>query len=221
MLKQEAETPASFRYKLMRNYYYKGPVLEWYMRVKLGLENNYEKFDKMIPRKANILDLGCGYGFMSYMLHFLSEERTITGVDYDQDKIDTANHCYSKSDTISFFCSDITEFPVSNYDVIIVSDVLHYLSPGQQIEVIRKCFMGINTGGKIIIRDGNAELADRHQNTRFTEFFSTKVFKFNKTNQKLNFIKGETIKQEAKKYNLNVEVLEDSKYTSNVIFVIK
>jgi hypothetical protein len=81
--------------------------------------------------------------------------------------------------------------------------------------------MGINTGGKIIIRDGNAELADRHQNTRFTEFFSTKVFKFNKTNQKLNFIKGETIKQEAKKYNLNVEVLEDSKYTSNVIFVIK
>jgi SAM-dependent methyltransferase len=66
------------------------------MRVKLGLENNYEKFDKMIPRKANILDLGCGYGFMSYMLHFLSEERTITGVDYDQDKIDTANRASVK-----------------------------------------------------------------------------------------------------------------------------
>ena len=220
-LADEMETPAFFYYKLMRNYYYKGPVLEWYARIKLKLENNYEKFNQLVPEKANILDLGCGYGFMSYMLHFLSSERTITGVDYDELKIDTANNCYSKSDKLSFYCEDVMKFPVNGYDVIIISDVLHYLASEQQVELLKKCFSGINPGGRIIIRDGNIDMKKKHRWTELTEFFSTKLFRFNKSVQKLNFLSGETIKNEASRYNLSVEVSNDSKLTSNVIFVIK
>jgi 1-acyl-sn-glycerol-3-phosphate acyltransferase len=220
-LAREKETPDFFYYKLMRNYYYKGPVLEWYARIKLMLEKNYAKFHALVPAQARVLDLGCGYGFMSYMLHFLSNERIITGVDYDQQKIDTATNCYSKTEKISFFCDDVMQFPVEGYDVIIISDVLHYLTPGQQAELLEKCFAGINKGGRIIIRDGNAEMVKQHRWTKLTEFFSTKLVRFNKSVQELTFIDGQTIKNKASRYNLSVETDSDSKLTSNVIFVVK
>ena len=53
--------------------------------------------------KGKILDIGCGYGFMSYMLHFTSPEREITGIDYDEEKIETANHCFSKTRTLILY----------------------------------------------------------------------------------------------------------------------
>lgn len=220
-LANEIETPDYFAKKLITNYIYKGPVLEWYMRVKLRLEKNYAPFEKLIPEKASILDLGCGYGFLGYMLQFLSEERTITGVDYDEQKIATANNGYLKSERLQFFCGDVTTFPVEGYDVIIISDVLHYLSVEAQDTLLVKCFRALNAGGMMILRDGNADLQERHKGTKLTEFFSIKVLGFNKSQNELNFISGKKIRHLAGEYGMKVEEVDDTKYTSNVIFVIR
>jgi len=220
-LADEIETPDYFAKKLITNYIYKGPVLEWYMRVKLRLEKNYAPFEKLIPEKASILDLGCGYGFLGYMLQFLSEERTVTGVDYDEQKIATANNGYLKSERLQFFCGDVTTFPVEGYDVIIISDVLHYLSVEAQDALLVKCFRALNPGGMMILRDGNADLQERHKGTKLTEFFSIKVLGFNKSQNELNFISGKKIRHLAGEYGMKVEEVDDTKYTSNVIFVIR
>src|SRR5688500_15338109 len=86
VLRNEMEAPDYFYPRLVSNYIYKGPVLEWYMRIKVGLEKNYKPFHLLLPTNGRILDLGCGYGFLCYMLQFLSSERIITGVDYDEEK---------------------------------------------------------------------------------------------------------------------------------------
>ncbi len=220
-LAEEAEVPAYYRYKLVRNYLYKGPVLEWYARVKLSLENNYEVFNELVPRHAKILDLGCGYGFLSHTLSFTSAERQITGVDYDEEKILTASHCYAKSDAVNFVCQDITAFVFERYDTIILSDVLHYLSPQQQVAMLHKCFEALSPGGQVIIRDANADLKGRHGGSMLTEFFSTKLLRFNKTVQQLSYLHAETIIREAEKYKLSVQMLDTTRFTSNVIFVIR
>ncbi len=44
-LRLELEGPKYYRNQLIKNYLYKGPVLEWYLKVKLKLENNYELFN--------------------------------------------------------------------------------------------------------------------------------------------------------------------------------
>ena len=84
---ESIETPAYYREQLIYQYIYKGPVLEWYMRIKTKMERNYEDFHRMLPEKGDIMDIGCGYGFMSYMLHFVAPGRNMLGVDYDADKI--------------------------------------------------------------------------------------------------------------------------------------
>jgi len=220
-LSKEVETPQYFSYKLITNYLYKGPVLEWYLRVKLKLEKDYAPFNKLIPSKGTVLDLGCGYGFLCYMLQFTSNERYITGVDYDEEKIDTANNGYLKTDRLNFYCADVTTFQLDKYDTIVVSDVLHYLREADQDILLKRCFDALNEGGRLIVREGNADLSKRHKGTMITEFFSVKLFRFNKSVNSLNFVSGERIRKLAVSSGLTVNVLDDAKFTSNVIFVIQ
>src|SRR5690606_24344616 len=86
-IKEKEETPRYFREQLLRSYTYKGPILEWYCRVKANFENNYEPFHALLPREGKFYDLGCGYGFMAYMLHWAAPKREFIGVDYDHEKI--------------------------------------------------------------------------------------------------------------------------------------
>lgn len=222
LLKKEIEQPAYFREKLIYNYLYKGPVLEWYMRVKTKLEKNYQVFHELVPVQGKILDIGCGYGFMSYMLSFTSSQRTVTGIDYDEEKIDTASHCFSKTDNINFVHSDVTGFSFEKYDAIILADMLHYLQQDEQRQVLEKCISNLNPGGKIIIRDGDADKKEKHSRTKLTEFFSTRVLGFNKTKDAgLCFLSGKMIRGIAAERNMRCEEIPDSKLTSNTIFILE
>jgi 1-acyl-sn-glycerol-3-phosphate acyltransferase len=220
-LKRQIETPDYFSHKLISNYIYKGPVLEWYMRVKLRLEKYYSPFHELLPVTGSILDLGCGYGFLCYMLQFLSPERRITGVDYDEEKIEVADHGYLKTERLTFFCADVTRYPLEKYDGIVISDVLHYLPYQEQEMLLGRAIDALNPGGILLVREGNSDLKERHKGTQLTEFFSVKLLKFNKSTNALNFLSGESIKSIARKKGLTVDIDDDAKYTSNVIFVIR
>ncbi len=216
----ECRTPDALAARVITNYLYKGPVLEWYMRIKLRLEKNYDRFHELTPTHGQILDLGCGYGFLSYMLQFLSEHRVITAVDYDEEKIDTARHGFARSENLQFVCSDVMTFPLEKYDAIIISDVLHYLQRAEQDDLLARCFDALNPGGQLIIRDGNSDLHDRHRGTWLTELFSVRILGFNKARNKLNFISGRHLEELALNNGLKIRIQDETTYTSNVIFVI-
>ncbi len=54
ILCKELNTPSNkyFYHTLIKNYVYKGPVEEWYARVKVGMEKRYRLFDSLIPCNA-------------------------------------------------------------------------------------------------------------------------------------------------------------------------
>jgi len=222
MLRAEIEQPKYFRQQLIYNYLYKGPVLEWYMRIKTRLEKNYKPFNELVPKQGKVLDIGCGYGFMPYMLSFVAKQRQITGIDYDEEKIDTAIHCFSKTNNVNFVHSDVMGFEFEKYDCIILADILHYLQPNEQKLVIEKCISNLNSGGIIIIRDGDSDKAAMHKKTKLTEFMSTKVVNFNKTKETgLSFLSGSMIRAMAAAHNMLCNEIADSKLTSNTIFIMQ
>jgi uncharacterized protein len=221
-LKSEVETPAYFRDQLISNYLYKGPVLEWYMRIKTKLEDNYQLFHELIPQQGTILDIGCGYGFMDYMLGFLSPARSITAIDYDEEKIATANNCYLKPSNMEFFATDALMFDFAMYDTIVILDMLHYLEPAAQKALLERCFAHVNEGGRLIIRDGNKDLVERHKGTRLSEYFSTRLIGFNKTSGKeLSFLSGEFVRKMAAEKQFDCREIDNTKFTSNIVFVLE
>jgi uncharacterized protein len=210
-----------FRKKLLANYLYKGPALEWYIRIKTSIEKNYQQFIDAVPKKGRILDIGCGYGALSYMLHFTGRERQLKGIDFDEEKIRTAANCFSQSDAIRFACADVLDFGDEFFDCFILSDVLHYLAPEKQEQLLNKCMRQLLPGGKVIIREGNSELTSAHQKTKLTEFFSIRLFRFNQTeSSQLHFLSGTQIREIAAAAAFECNEIKDSNFTSNSIFIL-
>ena len=53
--------------------------------------------------------------------------RELTGIDYDEEKIAVANHCFSRDTNVHFVTKDINQLEVLPSDAIILSDTLHYI----------------------------------------------------------------------------------------------
>ena len=208
---------------IQANIDYKGAIIEWYYKVKWRLEkNNYIYYDSLIPSRAKVYDLGCGYGFLSCFLYLKSKSREIIGLDYDSDKIDIASNYFMFKDEkkINFLNEDIVDFRLESPDVILLNDVLHYLNKDSQLKVLHHCLSNLNENGLIFIREGEME-NKKHIFTKFTEFLSTKLLKFNKVDGKLNYITGQTISDLANKYNLRTRSISHSQITSNKLFILQ
>lgn len=218
--RDQLQSPDYLNDFIIKNFMYKGPVLEWYTRIKLRLENNFNYFDELIPKQATVTDLGCGYGYLAYILTLRSPERTVTGVDYDEEKIAVANHCAIKTDRLTFLAADILDYQPQPSEVFILNDVLHYLPQDKQITVVEKCMAQLLVNGLIIIRDADAGLKRRHTGTRITEFFSTHIG-FNKTQFKLDFVSRKLIIDLALKHNMKLDIFDNTKRTSNLVYLLR
>ncbi len=212
-----------YRRNILKNYVFRGAILEWYLRVKLRMEDNYKLYDKYTPKSGLITDMGCGYGFISYMLSFLSAERQIIGIDYDEEKIEVANNAFYKNDKLDFIHDDITKAEIKASDAFLFGDVLHYIPENDQKLLLDKCISKLNVGGVIIIREGDKDLEKEHKGTRLSEYLSTRIVKFNKTNEtdKLYFLNREMIKGIADEYGLEMIVVDSAKLTSNIMMVLR
>ena len=202
---------------------YKGPIVEWYYKIKWRLEkNNYAYYDSLIPTNAKVYDLGCGYGFLSCFLHLKSKSREIIGIDYDSDKVNIAQNyfMFKNLQNLRFSNQNILNAKLENPDVILLNDVLHYLDKKSQSFLLINCFKNLNENGLILIREGEKENKN-HIFTKFTELLSTKIFRFNKAESELSFISRSYLNDLAKQFSFKIEELKHSKITSNKLFILR
>lgn len=226
-LRLEVETPEYFRYRLINNYLHKGPVLEWYTKIKTRFDGNYALFHKLLPRKAVITDIGCGYGMMDYMLHFLSAERQIVGIDYDEDKIAVASNVhaasYATKNQLCFMAGDAATVDLPLSDAFILSDVLHYLPFDEQEKLLQRGIEHLNVNGQIIIRDADSE-HKKHKGTRFSEWQSTRLIGFNKTrtaDKQLYFTSAKRLTAFFESRGFSLEIIDNTKLNSNLIYIAR
>ena len=218
--KNTTDNPAFYE-ALIQNYIYKGPVVEWYIRIKVKMERNYRLFNRLIPVQGQITDIGCGFGPLCYMLSLLSEDREILGIDYDEDKIALAQHGWLRNEHLQFRHGNALEYPLPESDVFILNDMLHYMSYEHQRTLLLKCADRLRSQGMIIIRDGNSANTSKHRLTRFTELLSTRIFNFNRTAGELHFTTETQLRKIAVTCGMNVEIIPNDKYTSNTIYIFR
>ena len=218
--KNTTDNPAFYE-ALIQNYIYKGPVVEWYIRIKVKMERNYRLFNQLIPVQGQITDIGCGYSPLCYMLSLLSEGREILGIDYDEDKIALAQHGWLRNEHLQFRHGNALEYPLPESDVFILNDMLHYMSYEHQRTLLLKCADRLRSQGMIIIRDGNSANTSKHRLTRFTELLSTRIFNFNRTTGELHFTTETQLREIAVTCGMNVEIIPNDKYTSNTIYIFR
>lgn len=210
-----------FYQKLVSNYLYKGPVEEWYIRIKVRMEGKYAFFNRLVPRQAMVTDIGCGFGPLAYMLMLLSDRRTLLGIDYDADKIAVANHNFARTERIQFVCADVLSYDLPPSDVFILNDMLHYMAYEAQEQLLQTCIARLLPGGFLIIRDGDVEDTKRHWLTRFTELLSTRLLGFNKRKNDLFFPSHEQFFRIAAANGMQIEQQANDRYTSNTLYILR
>lgn len=212
-----------FAATLASAYIYKGPVTERYVRVKMKMEKNYAFFDSMLPDSGQITDIGCGMGQMDFMLSMYKSGRRILGIDYDDEKITVAQHCWLNKclGGLSFRCEDASQAELPESDAFIISDMMHYLSAEKQLELIQRCAAKLKIGGLILVRDSDYENAEGQKITALSEVFSTKILRFNRTEGELSYISQSRMEEITRETGLSMKVKANDEITSNTFYILR
>lgn len=220
-LRKEIEVPSYFEDRIHKNYVMKSPPwLEWYVYVKMKLANSYTQLLSYIPTNQTVYDFGCGYGYVSLLLHQQDPNRNIIGVDYDEEKITIADNLITKNEHLEFYQADIRHFQITKKASFIISDVLHYLSKKDQFEFLTRCVENLDDNGIIIIREADNSNS-KHSNAEWTERLST-FLGFNKaTFSEMEFISKQELEQFFISKNMSFTLSESSINTSNNLYIVK
>jgi 2-polyprenyl-3-methyl-5-hydroxy-6-metoxy-1,4-benzoquinol methylase len=116
----------------------------------------YEPITRWVPAGAHVLDFGCGAGAL---LALMSERRQIPsgiGCDVSSDGITAAKAAQRRlsCDVLDFrHIRDFKDIPDDRFDVVVMIDVLHHISPIRQQEAIHAAARRVAPGGRFIYKD--------------------------------------------------------------------
>lgn len=147
-----------------------------YIRLK---RSYFDKIEKYIPRKGNILDFGCGHGFFSFYLSQNSDKRSITAVDVSKRKIDLAKKAAGKKNIKFIYKNDTINYlkSLTNYDAIAILNVLYLMSKNDQIKTIQNASNALKKNGVLVLVDHDADIKINTFYTRLRELFMLRILR--------------------------------------------
>ena len=104
-----------------------------------------------IEKAVDIVDFGCGFGFMGILLlPLLPQGSTYTGIDFSERLLDEARRIYADSPyKTQFIQTDLTTYvPAQKYDIATSQAVLKHISNCKNI--VAKMIDAIKEGGLVV-----------------------------------------------------------------------
>lgn len=144
----------------------------YFVACKLALDPIFGLSAELGGGFGRVLDLGCGRGQLGLFLHELGRASRLTGVDSDARKIEVARAAGPEA---SFRVADAAQLELPEADTILLVDVLHYLPSSEQDALLAAATRAVAPGGRVLVRDLDAEPSARGAVTRFFEWCGRRV----------------------------------------------
>jgi 2-polyprenyl-3-methyl-5-hydroxy-6-metoxy-1,4-benzoquinol methylase len=106
---------------------------------------------------GELLDLGCGRGQLGVMLLELGRATRVRGCDWNRKKVAAAREAAAGL-AAEFERADVRRFEPGTraVDTVVLMDVVHYLAPVEQDDVLRRAARCVREGGRLILRGPDA-----------------------------------------------------------------
>ena len=126
----------------------------WYVAGKLATDPLYAAVHNIMRTTTEpLLDVGCGMGVLAFYLRQRGWLPTITGVDSDKRKIDTACSLAGRfGSDLTFLHGDAGVTLPQHMGSVTVLDMLQYLQPDARAAMLRECAARVTEDGVLVIR---------------------------------------------------------------------
>lgn len=122
-----------------------------FVRWKMRLDRIFDILAAADLGSGPVVDLGCGYGIALGFAAFHHPERVLVGCDLDARRIGAAREAFAGMNA-EFSVGDVRGFEFPQASLIFIFDVLQYLTPSEQLALLRRCASSLAPGGKLIFR---------------------------------------------------------------------
>lgn len=170
--------------------YRQAGLFAWqFARGKLAMDPVFRHLlsQGLIAPHARVLDIGCGQGLLASLLratHLLSQQgrwtaqwtaapARYTGIELMPR--DVARARAALGETAEFVCGDMRHTPFPPSDVVVILDVLHYITVPEQNEVLARVRHALPAGGQLLLRVGDAAARRRYLISQWVDALVTRV----------------------------------------------
>lgn len=116
-----------------------------------------QQFERIIPSKGKIIDLGCGEGIFTNYLALAKRARNVLGIELNPTRVATANKGLKNA---KFIASDVLNVKMPQADAIVMSHMLHHLTSYKlQHKLLKACHKSLNKNGVLCLAEINKSLS--------------------------------------------------------------
>lgn len=133
-----------------------------YVAMKLETDEMTRQLVALPGDFGRVVDAGCGRGQMGLLLLELKRAESVSGFDVDQRKVAVAQTAaqtlvpQTAVPVTRYWDSDLRTATWPAADTVLFLDVLHYVSPADQREVLVRATSQLSAGGRLIVREVDA-----------------------------------------------------------------
>lgn len=132
----------------------------------------YLQVATLIPPGSLTLDLGSGLALLPALLAEVGEGRQAIAVEWDRSKVEAARRVLGDNPDLRVERADAFEIEFPTCDAVVLMDVLHYFSETLQDRLLQKACSALHPGGRLILRETEAQQGGGRAFTRGLEWFA-------------------------------------------------
>jgi 2-polyprenyl-3-methyl-5-hydroxy-6-metoxy-1,4-benzoquinol methylase len=138
----------------------------FYVPSKLATDPVYEAVaGELTGSTLPVLDIGCGMGLLTHYLREGGHVVPMTGFDFDERKIRSAQAMSAGMTDVSFSVGDARHELPDHQGHVVILDIMQFFTPQEQDTLLCAAAARLAPGGKLIIRSGLADDSWRHRIT--------------------------------------------------------